>query len=291
MTKHNVFGGPPEDPSCVVIASNILALKSPFRELSDAADFFFHEFPVILNQLRYVSRYARFPRKYESAHIREVEEKELAGFDLPSDRKSGALPRFNLEAALSHEFIDEFASLPTDYRPPIFAELLLDSIEALDSLDFKKSILYAAIAAETLAATVLEQEYKNLLSRSDCGEQYRVVDLRHTSGGTKRCDPIYEALAGSNLTNQMRRLLHERPLYLLSRSVLVENKELYDSIISLYKTRNEIAHLGEAEICRNSRKRSYEEIAASVRDVAKLFEWYGESGRYPVLDQMVMLGA
>lgn len=291
VTKHNLFGGPPEDPSCVVIASNILAMESPFAELYDAVAFFHDEFPLIFNQLRYVSRYARFPKKYESAQIRKLDEQELVGFNIPSDRKSAGLPGFNLEAALTGELLHEFDNLSPEYRPPVYSELLLDSIEALASSDLKKSILYAAIAAETVAATILDRHYKNiLLSQSNCSAQYRVVDLTTSDIKSKWCDPVYDALVGTSSRNQMRKLLHERPLYLLSKSLLIENKTLYDSIISLYKERNKIAHLGIVEMNGESRSHTLEKRASTIRDVSRLFEWYGESGRYPVLDKMVWLG-
>ena len=287
LARHNVFHGPRENRRAAVIASNILCLESPLPK--QGFEFLDNELAWMLRQLRYVSRYARFPRTWQSAGVEEVDEETLFETCLASDRKSGAIGGFNLDAAITEEMIQGFAQLAADYKPPVYAELLLDAIEAHSLSDFKKSILYATIAAETLAATILDEHYKRVLARQPSISQYLVVELSDSAGGVRRCDPVYDALRTSP-RSQMRRLLHELPLYVLGRSLLVENKVLYDSIVSLYKARNEIAHLGESEVHGYSWSSGYKPTADAIRSVARLFEWFGESGRYPVLDQMVMLG-
>lgn len=286
---YTVFGGPADYPDDVVIATNVLALETPFCDVREASGFLFDGLPLMLRQLRYVSRYARFPTDLKSAFVKELQRDDVAEIKRPSDRKSAAIGGFNLEAALTAEAIREFADLPVAYVAPVHSDLLLDAIAALALSDFKKSIIFAAIAVETMRATVLDEEYERLRSSAVSNAKYRFVERSSTPDAAPIVDPVYEAMRKSR-RSQLRPLLDELPLYILGRSLLIDHKDLYDRMIALHRKRSEIAHSGETELLREGSPASQEWIAATIRDVAKVFEWFGISGRYPVLDQAVFLG-
>jgi hypothetical protein len=121
-----------------------------------------------------------------------------------------------------------------------FHGILLDAFEAFRSQDYRRSILYSAVAVETMAAEVLDQEYERLLTGDVAVEWWRVIELP-TSSGTVRKDPVYDYLASRD---DFRSLLHERPLYLMRRSLLVDNQEVFRRALALYKTRNKLVHRG-----------------------------------------------
>jgi hypothetical protein len=56
-------------------------------------------------------------------------------------------------------------------------------------------------------------------------------------------DPVYEKLR--NNRSDFRGLLHELSLYVLGRSLLIENENLYQDAMKLYAIRNKLAHIGD----------------------------------------------
>jgi len=171
-SAYAVFGGPRDRPVEIVIASNVLAFDTPYRDIKDATEFLFSDdLPLVLRHLRYASKFARFPRGYQSACVKQRESAQLTAVHLPEKGKDAAISGFNIEAALTLEKIQEFANLPRGFSVPVYSDLLLDAIEALALSDFKKSVLYAAIAVETMAATVLDEEYERQLETSLCARR------------------------------------------------------------------------------------------------------------------------
>lgn len=289
--KCTVFAGPPGEPHSVLIATNLFCLETPFSDLQDASAFLLSdELTFLLNQLRYVSRFARSPRQIGFGRIAEIDLLSSQSLPLPSGKERAAITGFSIEAAMTAEKIVELVGLDPRFEPPIYSTLLLDAIEAHATGDLKKSVLYAAIAAETLADSKLSAAYDRICSQDTPDPGFRVVSFPTSQGPSERKDPVYEALAKSNSGHGMRRLMHELPLYLLGKSLLLDNQPVYDGILELYKQRNEIAHRGGARIDGAGFFSFYRPVAQSLRHVARLFEWYGEPGCYPILDQQVQLG-
>ena len=87
-------------------------------------------------------------------------------------------------------------------------------------------------------------------------------------------DPVFKRLC--NGRPSFRDLLHERPLYLLKRSLLLEDKSLFDAGLALYGTRNAISHTGVVEDPNDARWPIDEEHARRGLEVARsLFAWFG----------------
>ena len=137
--------------------------------------------------------------------------------------------------------------------------------------------MYAAIAAETMASTKLEEIYEALLKSGDPAETIRLVGLPPQRGIK---DPIYEYLASKA---DFVQLIHPLPLYLLRRSVLVEDQELYQNARKLYATRNKIVHQGS--VSSDEKSSSYLPITQTgakkaVECAISLFRWYGITEEY-----------
>jgi hypothetical protein len=162
---------------------------------------------------------------------------------------------------------------------PVYGTLLLDAILAFMESDYRRSILYAAIAAETMASTILENTYKTFLKSGDPTHTIRLLSLP-PKGDIK--DPIYDYLSSKT---DFVQLIHQLPLYLLRRSLLVENEQLYQNAKKLYATRNKIVHRGD--LSNNEQPSSHlpiNEIGAreAIECAAGLFEWFGVLEKYIV---------
>ena len=71
---------------------------------------------------------------------------------------------------------------------------------------------------------------------------WRVVEFRTGGGATARKDPIWDLLKQREDANS---LLHEGALYVLGKSLRIENETLFQFMQRLRSTRNKIVHRGE----------------------------------------------
>lgn len=131
--------------------------------------------------------------------------------------------------------------LKANISSPIYIEIFLDALNGLINRDYRKSILYFAIATESMMAIELDNKYELELSKKKKNSKFRIVQFETSK--TNNCrDPVYQKLREP--TN-FSMYLHERPLYLFGRSLFLENENLYQSALRLYSTRNKITHRGE----------------------------------------------
>jgi hypothetical protein len=154
---------------------------------------------------------------------------------------------------------------------------LLDAFEAAARLDYRTTILYAAIAVESLAATTLSEEYDRILTSSAADPRFRIVSIPQSQGRMAVKDPVYECLGSET---RFRSLLHERPLYLMGRSLMIDEEALFIRLQTLYQTRNKIVHLGDAsgvDLLSIDRKGAALALDAAVQ----AFKWFGKAGSYP----------
>lgn len=143
--------------------------------------------------------------------------------------------------AITRGHIELACACDVGFRAPVYDTLFLDAISAHAASDYRKSILYSAMAMETAAATLLDEHYESKVRQSD-DAAWRTITLPQSGGEVVRKDPIWEFIRrGDNFGL----LLHEAPLYLLRRSLLVENEPLFQKAKRLRATRNKIVHEGE----------------------------------------------
>lgn len=183
------------------------------------------------------------------------------------------VPRSNIVAsALSFERLEAVSTADPSMSVPIYADLLLDAIEA--DGDDRKMILYSAIAVEVMAATRLDEMHE-AVQRSHPSE-LRLVSLAQAGGATITKDPVYERLRKGA---KIRTLLHELPLYVSRRSVMVEDEPLYQELITLYETRNQLVHFGDAESA-SLLTIDYQGAKRALKAAVSVYKWFAAAGRY-----------
>jgi hypothetical protein len=146
---------------------------------------------------------------------------------------------------------------------PIHKEIFLDAFSAYFESDYRKAILYFCIACEIKLSEKLFVRYEELKKKD------RLKHIVHESADQ---DFVYELLRREKW--QFKHKLHEHYVYLFDRSLLTENKSLYDSLLTLYKTRNKIAHEGktnEDQLAINSSGSSQ-----ALNFAIEFFDWLGD---------------
>lgn len=118
---------------------------------------------------------------------------------------------------------------------PIYEEILLSALLSKASSEYRSTILYSAIALESLLANSFEIQYSKIINSSN-HKKYRLVNHNN-----EQIDPIYKAFMKRS---DFKKLLHEVPLYLFNKSLLLEKPDLFRDAMRLYKTRNKIVHWG-----------------------------------------------
>jgi hypothetical protein len=218
--------------------------------------FFYVEY--LVDSLRLTSRQVDIPRAVLGWTWLDCEDLPEPSFPNPEPNSELFLQGFVWDTTATWKnLIDADANL-TNRTIPIHEGLVIDAIHAYRSRDYRRVLLYAAISIETATATKL-------------GEIA-------SSKGVK--DPVYAFLSEKS---RFAELLHEMPLYLMGRSLLVENEPLYQLAIKLYRTRNKIAHLGEPP----QGERSYlemnkEDALKAIECAMEVIKWLGERADFPL---------
>lgn len=162
--------------------------------------------------------------------------------------------------AVGVEILERVLASPVDVQVPLAAEIMLDALEARTHRDYKKAILYAAIAAESALSGHLDQEYEKILQTGLGCARFRVTERTLAGGRVKREDPVYAAIPET-----FKSLLHERSLYVLGRSILLEDEDIYRQAVKLYKTRNLLPPAAQE-------RRSRTSIRSTSREPSELWQ-------------------
>jgi hypothetical protein len=192
------------------------------------------------------------------------------------------MDEYRVRTAVGVEILERVLASPVDLQVPLAAEIMMDALEARTQRDYKKAILYAAIATESALSARLDEEYEKILQAGlDCA-RFRVVERTLAGSCVKREDPVYAAIPETFKT-----LLHERSLYVLGRSILLEDEDIYRQAVKLYKTRNLLAHGGaeaaDQDVYSLDKRGAVGALAVAIR----ILEWTGDSGPYVLSDDMV----
>lgn len=232
----------------------------------------------VLRRLRYVSRQCSMPRTCVAVSTHKAD-LESATLSITPPASNAIVRSYFMATALTEEHMEQVAGMSADFAVPVHADVLLDALEAHIEEDFRKALLYAAIAVEAFARVQLETMSGDNVVRA--GVCHRIISLPQAGGANVRKDPISDLLFEGD---SFSRLLHETPLYVLGRSLLVDRPDTYRKALRLYTTRNKIAHLGAPPIDEKhfaaTLAGSTEALAAAVDAV----EWFGDVGPYVVWD-------
>jgi hypothetical protein len=113
---------------------------------------------------------------------------------------------------------------------PVYEEMLLEAYKANLDHEYNKTILFSIIAVESLLAHTFDKQYELEKNKRNYRKGMRIIENNDGS----RKDPILKSLLTDR--TDFKKLLHEIPLYLLKRSILIENQILYNNLLKLYNT-------------------------------------------------------
>lgn len=230
--------------------------------------------------LRYVTKQAQLPQE-PGCGIMSIHRDYDFTLQFPKMRERGNtfVSNYELETAITLDRILE-AERILGYPLPVVDSLLLDSIQALLDSDYRRALLFAAIAMETHVATTLDEFYNRIIESDQPSPNMHVISFELSGGTTQEKDPVYASLAERAKTD-FAMLLHELPLYLFSRSVLVENHALYQQARRLYRTRNLIVHRGEiSDRAESSFDFSYASAREGIESALAICRWFGLTEQY-----------
>ncbi len=197
----------------------------------------------LLSALRYFSKQASMSTGGDDLRFWEwLELDELpTPAQLVKSKMKWSIAKSIVEVAATRVHLEAACACDSQFRVPIYDTIFLDAIGAHAAHDYRKSILYSAIALESATAMVLDEQYEDTVKTSS-GTKWRMIEIPAGAAKTARKDPIWESLRRREDANS---LLHEGALYILGRSLLVDDQQLFQLAQRLRATRNKIAHHGE----------------------------------------------
>lgn len=198
---------------------------------------------TLLNALRYFSRQTGLCISGDDLNFWEW----LVLDDLSTLKRSEssdfswAVARSIVATAITREQIEASCACDSGFRAPVYDGVFLDAVRSHSAHDYRASILYSAIALESAAALVLDDYFETVIQPSEAKE-WRVISRSVGGGKAVRKDPIWELLRRREDANSF---LHEGALYVLGKSLQVEDEALFQLVQRLRATRNKIVHEGE----------------------------------------------
>lgn len=256
---------------------------------SDESNFALDELPARLRAARLESC-----DPFQPIQVRGESLEHVALTRLPARRLDGELVSNALLAPaptrqrIAHR-LREFASA-LGAKPPesaVYCELVLDAIAA-EVEDPRRAILFAALAIEQMASAQLDLAYQRARAERRAG--WRWVE---SGGDSLPVDPVFEKLRHSSRAN-FRALLVEVPLYAIGRSLLHENKRIFDLAVRLRKVRNYLSHGGELPQGEDVFTIDHTGAHMALRLGEWLFSWFGERNYFwalPRSDEIVDVDA
>lgn len=212
----------------------------------------FHKLPILFRHLRYDSLQSQISINNNIGMVFFLNQDEI----LPGKLKIETRPEIYYHSHFYNTLLTWKHVLQAENRIfqstvlPVYEEVVVDAFDAYRDREFSKTILFSTIAIESMLAS----RYDAIQKRKS--EKKR--DSKNTSSSSD--DPIYKTLKDG----PFKRLLHEVPLYLLGRSIMIEEKKLYQGLLKLYNTRNKIVHLGAPADTGNDKVLSINEEGARV---------------------------
>ncbi len=287
------FGGPEgvEDP--LVVCTNVICfiMSADWEETHHDSELVlrvFHEqVPEMLRQLRWAARSPTFPTSHGGGSACALRREPTVV--LPDSADGAAVMDMDRAWLVSQEAIQQAATCPEGWAPPVYGWLLLDAILAWMGLDYKKSVVLAAVAAETMAEMTLKLECDRLLTQDRSNPRMRFVEQHTSDHGAAWLDPVYLALTAGQSARKMRRLLHEGALYVLGRSLMLEDPSLFEQIIKLYGARNRILHSGGTEYDTGGFFAHHRNVENTLRAVIALNRWLGGPTGFSLVETPLFL--
>jgi hypothetical protein len=262
------------------------------RDISRFASYLSHDNPplidtaiTLLSALRHFSKQTGLCTSGDDLNFWEW----LVLDDLPKVKMceerswSRAVAKSIVTTAITLEQIEAACTCGPGFRAPIYDEVFLDAVLSHAGHDYRASILYSAIALEAAAALVLDQYFETSIKPHEA-KDWRVISRSIGGGKVVRKDPIWELLRKREDANS---LLHEGALYVLGKSLLVEDEALFERVQRLRKTRNKIVHEGEPPELTSNEYLSLDRRGSSdaLNCVDTVFRWLGVGCDYGLYER------
>lgn len=234
----------------------------------------------LLVRLRHLGGQATIPKFESCSVIGSINIDDLPAFEAAGHGPPSHFQRYLWTSAITADQINAAAAFAADFVPPAHEVLFLDAVVAHRESDYRSSILYSAISAEVAFGFVIDREYERVIT-GQRDARFRMIERHRGGGGSIYKDPIYERLRRRPDFNT---LINELALYVLGKSLLVENEELYLKAKRLYSTRNELAHSGGLNERGTNEMLPLDlngSLVALETSVA-LFSWLGERADFPL---------
>lgn len=233
----------------------------------------------LLRWLRFATGQARLSTDI-AGHWMRTDVNQLARVEVAVGQSNPVHPIRHYEfSAITFDLLSKSTKDLTDYDVPVYGKVLLDALEASFMSDDRKAILYAAISVEAMAATRVRELFEAALSAQSA--DLRVVNIPQSGGSVTTKDPVFDVLE-SNAKRNFKMRLHEQPLYVMRRSLRVEQQALYDELLAVHKARNELAH-GASPNSRTGVPLDHLGARRAIDSALRAFAWFGASGRYVTL--------
>jgi hypothetical protein len=247
-----------------VIASKGVVLEWDEDLEGAAADEVASTLPILFSSMRHISgqfRLSATPRVESMAGLNDV---ELSRVWPNATEFKGYVREDLVHSAMSVDRMEEAVRLAALGGAPVYSTFFLDALRAHDVQDWRMALLLTAMAVETAAGEALAEWHGARLAAVPRSSS--VVEVRR-AGGTLLVDPVYDVLADRP---GFKHILHERPLHLVGRSLLLADEPTYQRMLKLYAARNKISHLGapaaNAQSCYQLTRDNVEEaIDAAIR--------------------------
>lgn len=233
----------------------------------------------VLRRLRHVSGQFLMPTMVVAATSELIAADTTPIGESRNEITNARVRNYMVPTAISGSHLQTVGHLPTDYDVPIHAEVLLDALQAHVEHDFRKALLCAAIAVESFARQRLQAAADENVRAA--APQHRTASFTGAGGSTTNKDPIAELLLQSD---SFTKLLHEAPLYILGRSLLLDRPNTYRDMTRLYSTRNKIAHMGMPPNEEKYFAMTMADAKVALHAAISALEWFGGGGSFIVWD-------
>lgn len=252
--------------------------------LTDQAPPLIEEATSLLNALRHFSKQAEMCTGGDDLNFWEwLELEDLPKLEQPKpDRMQRSIARSIVAEAVTTANIEAACNCIFPFRAPIYDTIFLDAIGAHAAHDYRKSILYSAIALESAVATILDEKYETMIKPASAPE-WRTIELPVGAGKIVRKDPVWELLKRREDANSF---LHEGALYILGKSLLVQDQSLFQLVQRLRSTRNKIVHQGEPPDPSDTQYLNVDGYGSSdaLGCVNAVFDWLGVAHDYKLYE-------
>ncbi len=263
----------PLTAECCHVLSNRLSLVVPRGKAS--AEAIGASAQQFLRTLRIASKQATLPTEFFGVQIAQVTALPDLRFPGAPATKGYLRGTYRVETAATMTLVERIEQAGASDLP-LFHEILLDALRACETRNEREAIVYAALAVQSLARGVLQAEYGKALAAPVPPPHLNVVTSPKGKRGRLRTDPVYDVLAANDT---IARLLHEAPLYLIRRSLLHENADLYQRAVALDRARDRLSHARADDSDDGERfAPDHEGALRSLAVALEVFDWFGIRG-------------